>query len=274
MVRLCFIMAKKSNRWRGMKSVKLSKVVKAEQKKENLKKSGKKNVKQCKESEIKKEPVKKGERKAVRRAELEMKQAHSLFSADKRSLLVGEGDLSFARSLCKVLGRGAGVVATNMLSEEAVTAKYPEFAKNRKVVEDDHGGTVLCGVDGTKLHRVAEFRRAFTKVAWNFPDLGNAEDDDEETIAKHRKMLGKFFRSAAQCLEPTSSSEIHVALKIGEPYKSWKIVQTARAACSVIDFRCIQPFTPEAWPGYSGVDAIEESKGANIYVFARRSGID
>lgn len=264
-------MAKKAH-LKGMKSVKLNKVFKNEQRKDNQRNASKKKKpgQGAPAKQEKHEPVKKGQKKALKRAELLISKAHGLYSAEKRTLLVGEGDLSFARSLCKIIGRGAGVVATDLLKEAVVGTKYPEFATNRRVIEEEHGATVLCGVDATKLHRVEEFRRAFSKVAWNFPDLGNGADDEEETIAKHRKMLGRFFRSAAQCLDPSPLSEIHVALKIGEPYKSWKIVQTARAACPLIDFRDMQPFIPEAWPGYSGADAIEDSKGANVYIFARR----
>ena len=112
--------------------------------------------------------------------------------------------------------------------------------------------------------------------------------DVENSIREHTELLGRFFLSAVKCLcegqsggvrlEPCKlavvsrqcqispvdehtirmrlqtqpeepGSAIHVALKIGEPYKSWKIVQTARAVCPNLHLQTTVPFAFEACCG-------------------------
>jgi len=226
------------------------------------------------------EPVNKKQAKA--QALLE-KQNRSLYSGNERVLLVGEGNFSFARALCEHLGSGAGIYATALDSEAEVKTKYPDAAEHRRVIEDKLAGTTLLGVDATRLHKVKEFRGAFKKVVFNFPHIGGGEKDVEKSVAEHRKLLAAFFSSAARCLDPEAKGAcIHVALKVGEPYKSWKVVQTARAACPDLDITAAVPFVPSAWPGYvhrrtHGFDSRfsssqneEIAKGAKVYIFRKR----
>merc|ERR1712232_1213042 len=136
--------------------------------------------------------------------------------------------------------------------------------------------------DATRIHKVKEFRGAFRKIVWNFPHSSDAGADVETSIAYHRKLLADFFVSAEKCLVDDRGAAIHVALKEGEPYKSWKIVQTAKAACPEIDFFTCVPFQPSAWDGYahrrtigyderfSKADNEEISKGAKVFVFGRK----
>lgn len=220
----------------------------------------------------------KRERKALALAE---QQHRGLYATEERILLVGEGNFSFARALCKSLGSGAGVYATAFDSERTMTKKYADAAEARKEIEEKFGGTALVGVDATHLHSVKEFRGAFRKIVWNFPHSGSGETDVEKNVQEHRALLTSFFKSAAKCLDPDHrGSAIHVALKIGEPYKSWKIVQIAQAAG--LELQTAVGFAPSAFPGYahrrtagfherfSKDDSEELAKGAKVYVFTRR----
>jgi 25S rRNA (uracil2634-N3)-methyltransferase len=205
----------------------------------------------------------------------------NLYATGERILLVGEGNFSFARALCKHLGSGAGVYASSYDSEAVLSKKYSDAAACRKEIEDSLGGTVLTSVDAMRLHKVKEFRGAFRKIVFNFPHLGAGEKDVDKNIAMHRQLLAAFFASAVKCLEPSQDGFIHIALKTGEPYKSWKIVQTARAACPELELKTAVPFSTSAWEGYahrrtagfserySNSNSEELKDGAKVYVFKR-----
>lgn len=213
------------------------------------------------------------------------KMHRNLYGSGERILLVGEGNFSFAHALCRNLDSGAGVYATCLDTEAQLSKKYADVANYRKLIEATDG-TVLTGVDASRLHKVKEFKGAFRKIVFNFPHLGSGEKDMDKNIAQHRQLLAAFFISAEKCLDPGHDSFIHVALKIGEPYKSWKVVQTARAAVPELDLHTVVPFVESAWEGYShrrtkGFDdsfsksASEElSKGAKVYVFRKNKRME
>mmetsp|Transcript_88014 Transcript_88014/g.183950 ORF Transcript_88014/g.183950 Transcript_88014/m.183950 type:complete len:290 (+) Transcript_88014:269-1138(+) len=218
-------------------------------------------------------------KKEARAQELIAQQHRALYAPGERILLLGEGNFSFARALCQQLGGGQSIFATCYDNEETLNTKYTDAAKIRKEIEEQFGGTTLVGVDATKLHSVKEFRNAFSKIVWNFPHAGTGETDLDKSAEEHRKLLSKFFKSAYRCLDfENPRSAIHVSLKTGEPYKSWKVVQTARAAAP-LDVLTVTPFALHAWEGYahrrtigfkdeiSADDNLELQKGANVYVF-------
>lgn len=223
--------------------------------------------------------IKMNKKEARHKATLE-KMHRDLYAGGERILLVGEGNFTFARALCKHVG-GAGVYASSLDSEADLRQKYRDEKQCRSEIEETLGGTCLTGVDGTRLHKAKEFRGAFRKIVFNFPHLGSGEKDVETSIGQHRQLMAAFFASAVKCLDPKQESFIHVALKTGEPYKSWKVVQTARAACPELELKTAVPFMPSAWEGYehrrtagfsekfSLRDSEELAKGAKVYVFRR-----
>eukprot|EP00929_Paragymnodinium_shiwhaense_P090401 TRINITY_DN5058_c0_g1_i1.p1 TRINITY_DN5058_c0_g1~~TRINITY_DN5058_c0_g1_i1.p1 ORF type:complete len:291 (+),score=87.75 TRINITY_DN5058_c0_g1_i1:77-949(+) len=222
------------------------------------------------------------EKKARRLSAIEQ-QHRDLYHANEKILLVGEGNFSFTRSLCKAFGDGncSNVYATAFDNEAALKHKYPDVEKLIAEIEAA-GATTLTGVDATRLHKVEEFKGAFKKIVFYFPHLGGGESDVEKSVAQHRKLLAAFFSSAAQCLVQERGAAIHVALKSGEPYKSWKIGQTARMATEELDLVTAVPFAMSAWEGYahrrtmgfepkfSKADNEELKNGAKVYVFSRR----
>jgi len=215
------------------------------------------------------------------RAQANLEKMHrNLYAPGERVLLVGEGNLSFARALCRHLKSGAGVYATCLDAEEVLKTKYADAAKHRKEIEEKFGGTVLTGVDALRLHRVKEFKGAFRKIVFNFPHLGSGEKDVEKNILQHKQLIAGFLASAVKCLDPEHDCQIHISLKSGEPYKSWKIVQTTRASVPELELQTVVPFVPQAWEGYEhrrtkGFSEFSESnneelsKGAKVYVFRR-----
>jgi len=216
------------------------------------------------------------------RAQASLEKMHrNLYSAGERILLVGEGNFSFTDALCKHLRSGAGVYATCLDSEAELRQKYPDAPACRKAFEA-LDGTCLTGVDATRLHKVKEFKGAFRKIVFNFPHMGGGEKDVDKSVAQHRQMLAAFFASAAKCLDPEHDAYVHVALKTGEPYKSWKVVQTAHAAAPELQLSTAVPFMASAWDGYAhrrtagfserhSLSGNEElAKGAKVFVFKKR----
>lgn len=112
---------------------------------------------------------------------------HSLpiipFSATDRILLIGEGDLSFARSLmehheCRSVT--ATVLEKNF---EELSVKYPQVVDNVTKIEE-MGGTVLFGVDAAKMGPWLDKAvgrewkvGAMDRVVFNFPHVGGKSTD-------------------------------------------------------------------------------------------------
>jgi len=215
-------------------------------------------------------PARPKQNKKQARAQANLEKAHrELYQPSDQVILLGERNFSFSRALCRALGSGAGVYAAAAESEERLLDKHPESAERRKEIEEQFEGTTLVGVDPTRLHMVREFRRAFHKIVWHFPRLRSTEADPDKVLVDQRQALAKFFASAARCLDPSPGSAIHVALKVGEPHKSWKVVQTAHAACPDLRLQAAVQFVPSAWPGYAAVGE-EAAREAKVYVFARQ----
>lgn len=199
------------------------------------------------------------------------KKNTGLYDKTDRILLVDEGNFSFARALCGSLkGNAGGVLATATEGKAELIAAYPEAAKVRKEIEAQ-GGTTLLGVDPTRLHKVSEFKAAFHKIVWLFPHIDTEETDFEKIAEMHQKLFSRFFKSAFKCLDPErGSAAIHVALTQGEPFKAWKLVQTAKDSCDQLEFRTAVPFNPDVWKGYERsamFDPTEDERQANIYIF-------
>jgi len=185
--------------------------------------------------------------------------------------------MSFACALLQKLGSSAFLVATNLENPRALRAKYPEARDNARHLTAA-GMMVKYGVDCTQLHAKEDFMGAFTKIVFNFPHLGS----DGDNVAEHQDLLSGFFASAAQCLEPLPRSEVHVTLKAGEPYNSWKVQQMAKMSGALRGDR-VMPFDGMLYPGYAhcrtkgsayaearGFSDLNVMEGAKTYVFKLR----
>lgn len=88
----------------------------------------------------------------------------------------------------------------------------------------------------------------FDRIVFVFPHTGCGIKDRVRNIADQQRMLAGFFVSAVKLL--TKEGEIHLTIKRGEPYDSWKVPGLARD-CHVIRLDRAYEFFPHLYPGYS-----------------------
>jgi len=261
------------SRLKGRKKPKMAKTVKA------LKKAAQINDKRArKQSKAQNNEQKRLTKKQRRRLESEARR--KTYVQGQKILLVGEGNFSFAKALCEKLGNQPGVIATTFDSKEVCAKKY-EDAKANKLDIRKMNGEILHNVDARNLLGTHDglFKQAFDRIIFNFPHLGHGEKDMEKNIRDHQEFFEHFFRSAVECLKPDSRSEIHVSLKEGEPYKSWKIGPCCTRGAPNLEIKTAISFQPQQWPGYehrrtigfeplfSTQDNLDIQKGAMTYIF-------
>ncbi|NWU67673.1 FDXA1 protein, partial [Pterocles burchelli] len=191
----------------------------------------------------------------------------------RRVLLLGEGNFSFAASLCGA--EGTHVVATCYESEEEVCGRGRAAESIRRL--RDTGAEVVFSVDCTKLkdYFLPE-ERVFDCIYFNFPHCGR-----KAGVVKNRELLAHFFRSSAEVL--TEEGEVHVALCNGqggtpadqprrEWHNSWQIVAVAAGAGFILSD--IHPFKAESIHGYKCTGYRSQDKsfcvdGALNHIFTR-----
>ncbi|XP_005143534.2 ferredoxin-fold anticodon-binding domain-containing protein 1 [Melopsittacus undulatus] len=191
----------------------------------------------------------------------------------RRVLLVGEGNFSFAASLCGA--EGTCVVATCYESEEEVSGCVGAAENIQRLREE--GAEVVFSVDCTKLKDCfLPGKREFDCIYFNFPHCGR-----KAGVVKNRELLAHFFHSSAEVL--SEEGEIHVALCNGqggtpadqprrEWHNSWQIVAVAAGAGFILS--SVHPFKAEIIRGYkcTGYRSQDKSfcvEGALNHVFTR-----
>lgn len=102
------------------------------------------------------------------------------FSPLERILLIGEGDLSFTRSLISH-HHCQHITATVYESQAELEEKYPHVGENLGVIEEG-GGVVRYGVDATKMDPWREGKGKggvgmMDRVFFNFPHVGGKTKD-------------------------------------------------------------------------------------------------
>jgi 25S rRNA (uracil2634-N3)-methyltransferase len=117
------------------------------------------------------------------------------FNADDRILLIGEADLSFARSLIEHHSC-AHVTATVLEKDvEELGGKYPHVIENITVVEKE-GGELVYGVDAMKMGAWTEGGKGASsqrvggmdKVVFNFPHVGGKSTDINRQVRYNQGM--------------------------------------------------------------------------------------
>uniref|UniRef100_A0A8B9QY50 phenylalanine--tRNA ligase n=1 Tax=Anas platyrhynchos TaxID=8839 RepID=A0A8B9QY50_ANAPL len=193
--------------------------------------------------------------------------------AQRRVLLLGEGNFSFAASLSG--DAGTSIVATCYESEEEVSARGRAAENIQRLRE--RGAEVMFSVDCTRLKDYFfPAKREFDCIYFNFPHCGR-----KAGVVKNRELLSHFFHSCAEVL--TEEGEIHVALCNGqggtpadqprrEWHNSWQIVAVAAGAGFILSN--VQPFKAETIHGYkcTGYRSQDKSfciEGALNHIFTR-----
>ncbi|NXX12752.1 FDXA1 protein, partial [Podargus strigoides] len=194
-------------------------------------------------------------------------------AAGRRVLLLGEGNFSFAASLCEAAG--THVVATCYESQEEVSRRGRAAESIRRL--RDRGAEVVFSVDCTKLKDYFRpEKREFDCIYFNFPHCGR-----KAGVVKNRELLARFFHSSAEVL--AEEGEVRVALCSGqggtpadqprrEWHNSWQIVAVAAGAGFILSD--VHPFNAESIRGYkcTGYRSQDKSfcvEGALNHVFTR-----
>ncbi|CEP19812.1 hypothetical protein [Parasitella parasitica] len=229
------------------------------------------------------------------------------YSSRDKILLIGEGNFSFARSLCEnYLDEGAeNLTATCFDSEKVLYEKYGDEAKDNIGIVHEYGGTVLFEVDGTDMPKDIK-KNKYTKVVFNFPHAGLGIKDQDRNIIANQKLLNGFFDAAEPLLATAGrdeipanktdnrqieqvhspDGEIHVTMKTCTPYNLWGIKSLVKAK-GVLAVRGTAPFHTDDFPGYEHRRTLGfkegMSKGANAeivssnpkrYIFVRKEVMD
>ncbi|KAF1346638.1 hypothetical protein BDV97DRAFT_299924 [Delphinella strobiligena] len=218
----------------------------------------------------------------LKKAPKHAQKAHSAptipFTVHDHILLLGDGDLSFARSIVSHHGC-ADVVATTFDSLESLLEKYPQAKENIAYLEEE-GQRIMHGVDATKLTQ-KELRRGqrFERVVFNFPHVGGRSRDVNRQVRYNQEMLVSFFKAATPLL--ASDGTIIVTLFEGEPYTLWNIRDLARH--SGLEVQRSFRFQAAAYPGYSHARTLGNIEGgggwkgedreARSYIFQAKKAV-
>ncbi|KAI5208531.1 hypothetical protein E4T39_01302 [Aureobasidium subglaciale] len=181
------------------------------------------------------------------------------FDALDRILVIGDGDLSYSRSLVDTHGCAA-LLATTYDSAAELAEKYPQAQENKEAIEAEEQ-RVLHGVDATKLgqREVKKQAGGWERVIFNFPHVGGKSTDVNRQVRYNQgvEMLVSFFGAVTPLLAPHGT--VIVTLFEGEPYTLWNIRDLGRHAGLEVQrsFR----FQAEAYPGYAHARTLGNIEG-------------
>ncbi|KAF2714987.1 hypothetical protein K504DRAFT_333012, partial [Pleomassaria siparia CBS 279.74] len=240
----------------------------------------------------------KSKKEAIPKAQPQASQKHEVpFGAYDNILLVGEGDFSFAHSLCTEHGC-ANVTATSFDAGEDVEIKYSQFEKIQSdLLELTPPVPIHHSIDATKLSAYKSLRHKnedgneepWDTVAFMFPHTGGLSTDVNRQVRANQALLVGFFES---CLEMKSTKpsaagvqakdgpapqkkkkknssgrmpflkvggKVIVTLFEGSPYTLWNVRDLARhTGLKVVEsFK----FCFADYPGYSHVRTLGTIKG-------------
>ncbi|TVY37244.1 25S rRNA (uridine-N(3))-methyltransferase, partial [Lachnellula subtilissima] len=172
------------------------------------------------------------------------------FEKDEKILLVGEGDLSFARCLVSV-HKCSNVTATVLEgSEEELVGKYPQAEENADLIREGGRGLVRFGVDVGKMGKKMGLGKegGFERVFFNFPHVGGKSTDVNRQVRYNQELLVSFFTSTLPLLSRKPGSSIIITLFEGAPYTLWNIRDLGRH--SGLEVKRSWKFQREVWAGY------------------------
>ena len=179
-------------------------------------------------------------------------------------LLVGEGNLSFSKSLLTISSSGiTGMIATTYETERSM----PDAAKANASFLRQHGAVVMHDIDAAHLDKEFSSQK-FDTIIFQFPNVGSREPIYGRN--PNYILLRKFLRSAAEILAP--NGEILIS-SVDSPY--YEGAFQFEDATEFVGFKTPEsyPFDPSNFPGYSHVNtnddesAIEEHKKFITRVF-------
>ncbi|GAA6232190.1 ferredoxin-fold anticodon-binding domain-containing protein 1 [Lates japonicus] len=187
-------------------------------------------------------------------------------SPSRSMLLVGEGNFSFSASVSQAYAETETSITATCLQQQDEALRHEGAAGNVQIIKDS-GGTVLFGVDCTKLGECASLQgRVFDRVVFNFPHCGR-----KSGVKKNRELLRNFFLSCVQVL--AEDGEVHVSLCNGqggtpadqprrEWHNSWQVAAMAAEAHLILSD--IRPFESEKYQSYKCTGYRSQDKGFHV----------
>ncbi len=179
-------------------------------------------------------------------------------------LLVGEGNLSFAKTLLKMpAAHITHMIATTFESEK----NLPDGATKNVQIIKCNGAQIMHNVDATHLEK--HFRsKKFDTIIFQFPNVGSR--DSKYGHNPNHVMIRKFLRSAANYLSP--SGRVMISAVDSPHYEgAFQFDEAAKFA----DFETPEtyPFDPSIFCGYSHINtndddsALDDHKRFATWVF-------
>lgn len=167
-----------------------------------------------------------------------------------KTLLLGEGDFSFALSLVKQIG-GQKVVATSYDSQEEVENKYNKASQNISELKKQNA-TIEHRVDAKNLQQ-SEHRHC-QNIVFNFPFIPEEKRGKTE---KNKALLNGFFESASRLL--ITDGRVFLSLASDYYVNRWKPDSIAKEHGFNKEKQLV--FQPKNFPGYEHRMTVED-KGA------------
>lgn len=150
-----------------------------------------------------------------------------IYSSKAKILTVGDGDLTFSRSLAQSFAHQ--LTATTHESHQSLLKTYPNAPEVLDALRSA-GVTMFHEVDATNFESHAEVRtHKFDIVIWNFPcvRIERGADGQVSELEQNQELLRLFFRSVRSILRP--KGEVHVTHKTIEPFSWWGLTTLAAA---------------------------------------------
>jgi 25S rRNA (uracil2634-N3)-methyltransferase len=198
------------------------------------------------------------------------RKPHNVYANDavNHVLLLGEGDFGFAASLATLWGDCSRLVATAMQSEAEVLSQAG--AEDNVETIRACGGTVLFGVDASRLHsgHDAGRKRGFDRVVFNFPLVSGGRPKDPPAITgANQLLLREVFQNASTGSFLAEAGELHITVPRGQPYEGWSLPTLAKLA--KLRVKRAVPFEMSCFPGYTPSGAPHTGGGALTYVLVK-----
>lgn len=170
-------------------------------------------------------------------------------------LLVGEGNLSFAKSLLNKQAHIAHMTATTFEKERNLS----DETRNNANVLISAGASVLHGVDATKIEEALPAQK-FDTIIFQFPNAGSRDGKYGHT-ANH-VLIRKFLRSALAHLNENG----HVLISaVDSPH--YEGIFKFDEAANFADYHpphCV-PFDPANFNGYSHTNTNDDNSAIKDY---------
>ena len=172
------------------------------------------------------------------------------------TLLVGEGNLSFTKSLLQDHGILPGILTSTIF--EAENSSDADVKRNIAFLRQA-GVKFLDNVNATKLDNYF-IKNAFRTIIFMFPNCGSREPNWGHN--PNHVLVRKFLRSASKVLAP--GGQIIVTGVDNSYYDGRYRFEDAADFVGIDDFYSVQ-FYPSEYPNYKHVNTIDNDSAALKY---------